>query len=37
LALLFIPTSIFSIIITWISNLLLVTLIGLNISLHGRN
>ena len=37
LALLFIPTSIFSIIITWISNLLLVTLIGLNVSLHGRN
>ena len=37
LSLLFIPTSIFSIITTWISNILFITLIGLNISLYGRN
>jgi len=37
LSLIFIPTSIFSIITTWISNILFITLIGLNISLYGRN
>ncbi len=35
--LIFIPTSIVSIITTWISNIIFITLIGLNIYFYGRN
>ena len=37
ISLIFIPTSIVSIIIIWISNLVFINLIGLNIYLYGRN
>ena len=37
LTLIFIPTSIISIIIIWVSNLLFITLIGLNIFFLGTN
>ena len=36
-SLIFIPTPITSITITWIFNILFITLIGLNIYFHGRN
>jgi len=37
ISLIFIPTPIVSIIITWISNVIFITLIGLNIYFYGRN
>ena len=37
ISLIFIPTPIFSIIITWISNILFIALIGLNTYFYGRN
>lgn len=37
ISLIFIPTSIVSIITTWVSNILFIALIGLNIYFYGRN
>jgi len=37
ISLIFIPTPIISIITIWITNIIFITLIGLNISFYGRN